>query len=674
MASPRHDDGRITGDIRLGEAAVDRVGHGVQRVAWGGLHIRRRRTDRQPFAKAADDAAYARAYIGVGDVTAAGYPLDAVAAVAAGLCLAVGVAGLFDLLGVVTIPPPALAGGLVVAGLVFGAVLVVWLVALRRSAVSPRSLIDGVGLLWDRINDGVVLLDSSARVVGWNGGAARMTGLDAGRVDGFTIDHVLAGDDLQARLAMIRQMVRQTGSWRGMLDFRRPDGRIGQCETLVMQLAGPQSGGARMMAIARDITERAEAQHEVTLRDRRLKALIENVLDVVLILDRHGGVSFASPSTGRVLGLDPAQVEQMAFVTLVHPDDRARIADVYRMAIDDPHLTAVIEFRVRHRLGHWLTVEAIGRSRFEDAAVGGVVVNLRDVTGRKRVEVALRAAKEQAETANQIKSQFLANMSHELRTPLNAVIGFSEVLTAGYAGELTAKQREYIGDIRVSGQHLLSLINDILDLSKAEAGKLDLVEEVVRLPAVIAQTQGMLRERAEAAGVTVDIDLVGDLPPIMGDGRKIKQIVLNLLSNAIKFTPSGGRVVMRVEREAGGALVVTISDSGIGMSADELSVALEAFGQVDSNLNRRFDGTGLGLPLARMLAELHGGTLTLTSEKNVGTTATLMLPPTRIIAAGGDANVVSLPVAGAAGLPGGLLAGHDGMGAGNFDRAVAGPS
>ena len=293
-------------------------------------------------------------------------------------------------------------------------------------------------------------------------------------------------------------------------------------------------------------------------------------------------------------------------------------------------MTAVLEFRLRHSLGHWVTVEAIGRSRIEDPAVGGVVVNLRDVTGRKRVEVALRAAKEQAESANRIKSQFLANISHELRTPLNAVIGFSEVLTAGYAGDLSAKQREYVEDIRVSGQHLLSLINDILDLSKAEAGKLELVEEQVVVDALVGQAVGMLRERAEVAGISVCSEVSPGLPVLSGDGRKIKQIVLNLLSNAIKFTPAGGRVTITAGRGSDGGLRIVVADTGIGMSRDELDVALEAFGQVDSKLNRRFDGTGLGLPLARMLAELHGGSLTLDSEKNIGTTATLLLPAARL--------------------------------------------
>lgn len=554
------------------------------------------------------------------------------ALIAAALLFAgVGICAGLHLSGIVQLPGAALGGGLLLLA-VAGALVAggLWWRS-RRISSSPRHLIDGTGLLWDRTNDGVVLFDAAARVIGWNGGAARMTGLDAGRVGGYTIHHVLAGEDLPRRLEAIRDQVMETGSWRGALDFRRPDGAIGRCETLVMRLASPQSGGAvSMIAIARDVTDQTEAERAADLRDRRLKALIENVLDVVLVLERDGSVAFASPSTRRVLGRAPGEVAGTAFAALLHPEDRSRVAEVYRAALADPGVTAVLEFRLRHSLGHWVTVEAIGRSRIEDPAVGGVVVNLRDVTGRKRVEVALRAAKEQAESANRIKSQFLANISHELRTPLNAVIGFSEVLTAGYAGDLSAKQREYVEDIRVSGQHLLSLINDILDLSKAEAGKLELVEEQVVVDALIGQAVGMLRERAEVAGISVCFEVLPGLPVLSGDGRKIKQIVLNLLSNAIKFTPAGGRVTITAGRGSDGGLRIVVADTGIGMSRDELDVALEAFGQVDSKLNRRFDGTGLGLPLARMLAELHGGSLTLDSEKNIGTTATLLLPAARL--------------------------------------------
>lgn len=226
----------------------------------------------------------------------------------------------------------------------------------------------------------------------------------------------------------------------------------------------------------------------------RFRSLIENVLDVITVLNPDGRMVFGSPSVERVLGYKREHLHDTSVFKLIHPDDVAHVRIAFEDAIHDPKLTPLIEFRLRHADGHWLTVEAIGRSLLHDEAVRGVVVNLRDVSERKRAEEAMREAKEQAEAANRAKSQFLANMSHELRTPLNAIIGFSEVLGQEYVGPLTAKQREYVNDIHQSGRHLLDLINDVLDLSKAEAGKLELNESVIDMRSLVTSALAMVRE------------------------------------------------------------------------------------------------------------------------------------------------------------------------------------
>ncbi len=243
----------------------------------------------------------------------------------------------------------------------------------------------------------------------------------------------------------------------------------------------------------------------------------------------------------------------------------------------------------------------------------------------------LAHARDLAEAANRMKSEFLANMSHELRTPLNAIIGFSELMTGEMFGPLgAAVYKGYCADILSSGRHLLQIINDILDISKIEAGTMQLNLEDVGVEEMVAACRRAVLPRATKGGLAVEIEVPKDLQ-IVADATFLKRMLLNLLTNAVKFTPAGGRVGVRVLRaEAVGALgpgiELLVEDTGIGMSPKEIDIALLPFRQVDGSLSRRHEGTGLGLPLAKSLAELHGGSLTLTSALGLGTTVSIRLP------------------------------------------------
>jgi signal transduction histidine kinase len=260
-----------------------------------------------------------------------------------------------------------------------------------------------------------------------------------------------------------------------------------------------------------------------------------------------------------------------------------------------------------------------------------------DVTARMRTEEslrlheqALRAAKDQAETASRSKSEFLANMSHELRTPLNAVIGFSEIMQMEIFGALgSAQYRDYARDIKESGMHLLSLINTILDLSKIEAGKFELHTEAVDLPAAIDSCLRLVKDRATAARLRLVTELPASLPELQADERAVKQILINLLSNAVKFTPPGGTVTVATRVAAGGDILISVTDTGIGIAEKDMATAMAAFGQVDGTLTRKHAGTGLGLPLVKQLAELHGGGIEMSSQLGVGTCVTVRLPQPR---------------------------------------------
>jgi signal transduction histidine kinase len=235
-------------------------------------------------------------------------------------------------------------------------------------------------------------------------------------------------------------------------------------------------------------------------------------------------------------------------------------------------------------------------------------------------------SKERAEEASRAKSQFLANMSHELRTPLNAIIGFSQIIEGERMGPVgTPRYREYAGDIRVAGEHLLELINNILDISRIEAGKLAVVESLVELPQIVEASLLAVRAQAQRNSLALEVALPAECAPFRADALKLRQILINLLSNAVKFTPAGGRITLTAERGPDG-LSLAVADTGIGMSPEEVAIARQPFSQVENAFTKRYQGSGLGLPLAERLVALHGGRLEIASGKGVGTTVRIWLP------------------------------------------------
>ncbi len=255
-----------------------------------------------------------------------------------------------------------------------------------------------------------------------------------------------------------------------------------------------------------------------------------------------------------------------------------------------------------------------------------------DITERKRAETELIRSKEASDSANRAKSEFLANISHELRTPLNAIIGFSEVIKNELQGPLGDESyRTFAQDIHKSGVHLLGIINAILDLSKIEAGKAEVVESSIALQELVDFGVKQMAEPAEEKGLQLESSVDPDLALLLADERMLRQAVLNLLSNAIKFTPSGGKVTISASRSADGEIELCVQDTGIGIAEKDLEVCMQPFGQADGALDRQYEGTGLGLPLVRWYAELHGGSFVLDSELGVGTAARFRLPAARTV-------------------------------------------
>ena len=249
----------------------------------------------------------------------------------------------------------------------------------------------------------------------------------------------------------------------------------------------------------------------------------------------------------------------------------------------------------------------------------------------------LESARAAAEEASRVKSEFLSNMSHELRTPLNAIIGFSQIIKEQTFGPVgSTKYRDYATDIYDSGLHLLELINEVLDYSKIEAGAAELQEEIVDVSDIVESVIRMIGDRATKQGVELIVVAEDNLPKLRADAKKIRQILLNLLTNAIKFTQKGGMVTVTIWARSGSGYVLQVADTGIGISLEDIPKALGVFGQVDSSFSRQHEGTGLGLPLTKSLAELHGGSLDLQSQPGIGTTVTIRLPAERLVGSAGS--------------------------------------
>lgn len=380
--------------------------------------------------------------------------------------------------------------------------------------------------------------------------------------------------------------------------------------------------------------ERAQLRDALTLSEQRLRDAIDQMPAALSMFDANDRLVVWN---GRASALTPGHEhlwrEGTASEALLWAAFQAKVIDLG----EDP-ATWIENRKRRHHApegpedvhladGRWLRVI---ESRTRD---GGFLTIHVDVTEIKRNEAELMIAKEQAELASRAKSQFLALMSHELRTPLNAILGFAEVIRDQVFGSTgDPRYADYAADIHSSGEHLLSVINDILDLSKIEAGRMELSREKINIAYAVNTTLRLMDGRAKEAGIHLEADIAPDLPALFADARAFRQMLFNLLSNAVKFTPAGGRVTVSA-RLVNGTVVLSVADTGIGIAKEDMSAVLQPFGQVGDVLDRRDQGTGLGVPIVKSLIELHGGWFNIESELGVGTVIHLHFPPAAIASA-----------------------------------------
>ena len=384
----------------------------------------------------------------------------------------------------------------------------------------------------------------------------------------------------------------------------------------------------RTASLMSEVEIRKQAEQSL----RKLVRAVEQSPVLIFITDVNGVIEYVNPKFERISGYSSQEVIGRTPNILKSPDTPQSVhEDLWDSIRSGREWHGELKDQRKDGSDFWANV-SISPIRDPDDVITHFVAMHADNTERKLAEEAMRDARRAAELANKAKTDLMANMSHELRTPLNAIIGFSETMEHNVFGPLGNEHyEEYATFIHTSGTHLLHLINDILDVSAVEAGKLPLKEEQVNVAEICEAALHIIRPKARDAYISIAGIEDTALPLLVADPLRLKQIFINLLSNAIKFTPEHGAVSCDASLDDEKNMVITITDTGIGMDAQNLDKAMEKFGQVDSSLSRKHEGTGLGLPLTRGLVELHGGVMEIASEPDKGTIVTLRFPPERVI-------------------------------------------
>jgi PAS domain S-box-containing protein len=444
-----------------------------------------------------------------------------------------------------------------------------------------------------------------------------------GFAQGMRLFDRLHPDDLDVARMLAERTLREGRSAVAELRWMRRNGRWSRLRT------GFGLCGLRL---------RVTLDYDDVARQRRAEEQMRRVVEGSaqgIVVRTHDEVLYMNDSFARMLGYESHRecIDAQANInSLIHPDDLAVVMSHLEKRIRGEEVVSHYEFRLLHRDGRPIWVEAHAANvnwNGKPASLSWIT----NVSERKAMEEETRRSKDAAEFANRTKTQFLANMSHELRTPLNAILGFSEVITQELFGPIGEKYLGYALDIHKSGRHLLELVNDVLDLSKLEAGKLELRETEFSIATLVEDCLMLLRGSADEGHIALVAEIPRTLPPLRADPRAAKQLLLNFLSNAVKFTPEGGTVRVAADHDRHSGLFLSVTDTGIGMTPAEIQIALSPFGQIDSMLAGKHVGTGLGLPICRALMELHGGELIVTSTPHIGTTLTARFPAHRVVRA-----------------------------------------
>jgi PAS domain S-box-containing protein len=400
---------------------------------------------------------------------------------------------------------------------------------------------------------------------------------------------------------------------------------------------------AQVLVVSRDITERRQAEEELRRSESKYRTLVETSQDIIWSVDNECRITFISPAARRVYGYEPKELLGRHLTDLVPPDWMEReLQEIQRVMVEGASVGYEHVFLRKDGMPVHLSCNSVALRDDHGSLIGAMGVST-DITGRKRAEEELRTihasleqrviertaelavARDRAEMADRTKSAFLATMSHELRTPLNSIIGFTGLLLQGLAGPLNAEQAKQLGMVKESGQHLLALINDVLDISKIEAGQIEIANAPFDLCESVKKVVQTVIPLADKKKLPVTVQIGSGVCQITSDRRRVEQILLNLLSNAVKFTERG-EVKLTVEITPGTrhiphpAVRISVADTGMGIKREDLDKLFQPFRQLDTGLTRQHEGTGLGLAICKRLVERLGGTITVESEWGKGST------------------------------------------------------
>jgi PAS domain S-box-containing protein len=481
--------------------------------------------------------------------------------------------------------------------------------------------------LLDALPDPTLLIGKTGLIAYANQACLAVFDWLAEELDGKSIADLIAPGDAKEVLAWLsgERMCSEIESQ--PITARLRDGRLLPADLSVSEL--PDAPGGTLLCVIRDMGDVVKARKELNESRERFALAMSGTHDGIWDWDVRTDQVFITERIRELFGMESNIGTAMDWLDCIHPFDQGPYINALKAHLKGETDFFSIDYRLKGDKELWVRHRGLGL-RDQSGRVFRMAGSVGDVTESKQAEAKLKETLAQAEAANKAKSDFLAAMSHELRTPLNAIIGFSEMIHSRMLGPLgTEKYGEYAGDIMVSARHLLDIINDILEMARMDAGQAEFRPEPVDMAQVIDASLRLLHQRISHAGLSVTAKTFPELPKIMGDERRLKQVMINLLGNAIKFTPQGGSIVVEAKPVLSGRLMVRVIDSGIGIAERDIPRALAPFTQVDSVVARRYQGSGLGLPLAKAFVELHGGNLELSSILGKGTTVTLYFPFSR---------------------------------------------
>jgi PAS domain S-box-containing protein len=498
---------------------------------------------------------------------------------------------------------------------------------IQKSAREHRSIINAV-------RDIIFETDTSGKIIYLNEAWEAVTGFELERSIGRNLIDLLYVQDQPEQKENIEQLVAgKKKSYRAFTRLRSSDGTYRSVELAISMLRQDENKELRIVGTITDVEERRRAERALSEAERKYRTIVENAAGGIYQVTADGQFLSANPAFSKIIGFagpeevlrDVVHAHEALYIDL---DARER----FLLDIKNSKQSKIFEGQIKRKDGSVIWVRENVRPVLDDD--GNLLFyegSMEDVDQRKKAEIALQDAMVDSDLANRAKSEFLTNMSHELRTPLNAIIGFSEIIQNEAYGKLPSKEyKEYAESIFNSGQNLLKVINEILDVSRIDAGQRTLQESVVNVKKLFESCLELMDEKIKSNHIRVENKATDETLNLIGEKHAMKQMLLNIMSNAIKFSPENSLMMLDAELDSKNRMRVSITDTGIGLTDEELEKALSPFGQIETEHSRTKSGTGLGLTLVKSLIELHGGELEIVSQKAIGTTVTLIFPEKRV--------------------------------------------